>query len=98
MTIYEQLRHQPSLSPCRAQDPLVTKGNLCARTANELLKGFKHLSTRQGELRLPLYAAHGSQDRCTSLPAVRRLAQGVSSTDVTLHVVEGECGRSPSEC
>jgi len=64
--------------PCAAQvadfaaDPLNFVGNVRAKTANELLKGFREVQARQGELALPLLALHGTADHITSFPARRR--------------------------
>ena len=44
------------------EDPLNNLGNLRARTANEILKGFRHLQRHERELRLPIYAHHGTED------------------------------------
>ena len=43
----------------RTQDPLNTVGNVCARTANELLVAFRQLGSRSSELSLPVYVGHG---------------------------------------
>lgn len=40
-------------------------------------------------LTLPIYAAHGSDDRCTSLPAVKALLAAVQSRDKTLNELPG---------
>ncbi len=55
-----------------AADPLNFVGNVRAKTANELLKGFREVQARQGELALPLLALHGTADHITSFPARRR--------------------------
>ena len=57
-----------------AADPLNFVGNVRAKTANELLKGFREVQQRQTELQLPLLALHGTQDHITSYP-VRLRAQ-----------------------
>ena len=51
-----------------AADPLNFVGNVRAKTANELLKGFREVQQRQTELTLPLLALHGTQDHITSYP------------------------------
>ena len=51
-----------------AADPLNFVGNVRAKTANELLKGFREVQQRQAELKLPLLALHGTQDHITSYP------------------------------
>lgn len=55
------------------EDPLNVVGNVRARTGNEILKAFRAANKRAGELALPIYAAHGTADRCTSFPALKRL-------------------------
>ena len=52
-----------------AADPLNFVGNVRAKTANEILKGFREVQRRQTELRLPLLALHGTADHITSYPA-----------------------------
>ena len=52
-----------------AADPLNFVGNVRAKTANELLKGFREVQQRQAELAVPLLALHGTDDHITSYPA-----------------------------
>ena len=49
-------------------DKLNFVGPVRARTANEILKGFRSLEQWQSQIRLPILAVHGTKDRCTSLP------------------------------
>uniref|UniRef100_A0A7S0WRQ0 Serine aminopeptidase S33 domain-containing protein n=1 Tax=Chlamydomonas leiostraca TaxID=1034604 RepID=A0A7S0WRQ0_9CHLO len=70
-------------------DPLNTVGNVPLRTGAQLLGGFRALAARYAHFRLPLYAAHGTQDRCTSLPAVRRFVEAAPARDKTLVEVAG---------
>lgn len=60
-------------------DPLNVIGNVRARTGNEILKAFKAVNKKTQELSLPIYAAHGTVDRCTSYPAVKRFLEHVSA-------------------
>ena len=51
------------------EDPLNNLGNLRARTANEILKGFRHLQRHERELRVPIYAHHGTDDHLADVQA-----------------------------
>lgn len=52
-------------------DPYNILGNLRARTANEILKAFKHVKRRETALALPIYAHHGTKDNLADIK-VRR--------------------------
>jgi|LauGreSBDMM110SN_4_FD.fasta_scaffold410033_1 acylglycerol lipase len=43
----------------------------------------------QAQITVPIYACHGTSDRCTSLPAVKRLIENASSTDKVLKEIKG---------
>ena len=47
-------------------DPLLATGNIRARTANELLKAFRHVSKEGHRLALPIYAHHGKHQLCSN--------------------------------
>eukprot|EP00798_Chlamydomonas_sp_ICE-L_P010663 gene10663-12345_t len=85
----EDISPDPEVIQDYLEDPLVTKGNVCAKTGNELLKSFKLLGKEGGKLKLALYGSHGTQDRCTSRSAAKALLDKSSSTDKTWHEVEG---------
>jgi len=72
-------------------DPLNFVGKTRARTGNELLKAFRVASgpATASALTCPLIAIHGDADRCTSLPAVRRLVGAAASLDKGLVVFPG---------
>ena len=48
-----------------AQDPLNFVGDVRARTANELLKGFRDIQRKEKLLKLPILAMHGTADKIT---------------------------------
>ena len=48
-----------------AQDPLNFVGDVRARTANELLKGFRDVQHKEKLLKLPILAMHGTADKIT---------------------------------
>ena len=72
-----------------AQDPLNFVGDLRARTANEILKGFKDVQHKEKQLRLPILAIHGTADKITSITAVKRLLASAASTDTELKEFAG---------
>jgi len=85
----QDMSQDPAVVKDYLEDPLVTHGNVCARTGNELLNAFRKLADRSKELHIPLYIGHGDEDHCTSLPASKRFVASVSSRDATLHVYKG---------
>ena len=89
----EDLCQDPAVVRDYLQDPLVTQGDVCFRTANELLKAFRLIQdrTNQIKIKVPVYCGHGSTDRCTSLPASRRFINAVAlnGVDATLHEFPG---------
>ena len=72
-------------------DPDIYQGNVKARTGNEILKAFRLAGepSFQSKITVPIYACHGTSDRCTSLPAVKRLLKGASSKDQVLNEIKG---------
>lgn len=53
------------------EDPLNTVGSVAARTANESLKAFRQLGQQSAEVKVPLYAHHGTDDKVTSFNATK---------------------------
>ncbi len=53
------------------EDPLNTVGSVAARTANESLKAFRQLGQQTAEVKVPLYAHHGTDDKVTSFNATK---------------------------
>lgn len=74
-------------APPRCAQPSV--GNLPVRTANEVLKGMRHLRRHWADFTLPLYVHHGAGDRCTSPDASQAFVAAASSADKVLHLVPG---------
>jgi acylglycerol lipase len=87
----EDLSPDPAVVQDYLHDPLVTKGDVCFRTANELLKAFKSMQSSTNKIRVPVFCGHGTHDKCTSLPASRRFVNAVSlnGVDATLHEYPG---------
>ncbi|GIL65895.1 hypothetical protein Vafri_19531, partial [Volvox africanus] len=85
----EDMSQDPAVVKEYMEDPMIYKGNVRALSGNEILKGFRALAARRTELKLPIFAIHGTSDRCTSLPALREMLKHVASTDVTLEEVAG---------
>jgi hypothetical protein len=71
-----------------AEDPLNFVGDVRARTANEILKGFRDVQRKEALLTLPILAIHGTADKITSY-TVRVLTLEMCSI---LHCV---CRRPP---
>lgn len=85
----EDMNPDPDLVKDYLNDPLNFIGPVRARTANELMKGFRKVQSHQQELTVPILAVHGTQDRCTSLTAVKRLVELAASKDKTFKEVDG---------
>ncbi|CAK0782822.1 hypothetical protein CVIRNUC_006017 [Coccomyxa viridis] len=85
----EYISNDPEVVAHFAQDPLNFVGDLRARTANEILKGFKDVQHKEKQLRLPILAIHGTADKITSITAVKRLLASAASTDTELKEFAG---------
>ncbi|KAJ9521211.1 hypothetical protein QJQ45_022950 [Haematococcus lacustris] len=85
----EDMSPDPKAVAAYVSDPLNTVGPVAARTGAVLLDAFQSLAKRNAAFTLPIYAAHGTHDKCTSLPAVRRMVGEASSRDKQLREVEG---------
>ena len=74
-------------------DPLNFVGNVRARTANELLRGFRAAAPLAARLSVPALVVFGDADRIASLPAARRFveaaAKGPAGADARLVVFPG---------
>lgn len=62
-----------------ASDPLVQIGGVRCRTAYEILRGFRSLRARYGDVRCALLALHGGDDACADKTASERLVREASS-------------------
>jgi hypothetical protein len=49
-----------------ADDALNFVGNVRARTANEIMRGFRDVQRKEAQLTLPILAMHGTADKITS--------------------------------
>mmetsp|Transcript_22991 Transcript_22991/g.50466 ORF Transcript_22991/g.50466 Transcript_22991/m.50466 type:complete len:315 (-) Transcript_22991:187-1131(-) len=85
----EDMSQDPKVVEEYLNDKEIAHGNVKTRMANETLKGFRLAHAKQSTLKLPIYAAHGTSDRCTSLKAVKALLAAAASTDKTLNEVAG---------
>ena len=80
----KDLSRDPEVVAAFVADPLVAHGNTKGRMAYETLCAFRRLQPRYPEFALPLLAMHGTADKITSLPAVRRLVNAAASKDKAL--------------
>jgi acylglycerol lipase len=88
----EAMHPDPQVVREYLEDPHVVVGNTRARTANEVLRGFKGLAGKEELFALPILAVHGASDATTSLEAVRRFCARAASAAqglVRLREVEG---------
>jgi acylglycerol lipase len=70
-------------------DPLVYRGKVSARLANELLKAEEQVSEQAHLLTLPMLLIHGGADRLCLPQSSRILYQQLDSRDKTLKVYDG---------
>ncbi len=70
-------------------DPLVCHAQTKCRMGYECLRAFRALQSRYGAIGVPLLAMHGTGDKVTSMPAVRRLVDAAGSTDKAFVPFEG---------
>ncbi len=85
----EDLSRDAAVVAAFKADPLVCHANTKCRLGFECLNAFRALQPRYKEIAVPLLAMHGTADKITSLPAVRRLVEAAASTDKTLVPIEG---------
>lgn len=87
----QDMSEDPKLVEEYINDPELYHGNVKARTGNEILKAFRIAGDPkfQARITVPIYACHGTTDRCTSLSAVKRLIKEAASTDKTLQEIKG---------
>ena len=81
------LSHDPAVISDFTQDPLNFHGVMRARTAVELARGFVAIRKARHNLKMPVYAHHGTADAITS-PKVRPAGQG-SACAYALHCCSG---------
>ena len=74
-------------------DPLCFVGNIRARTANELLRGFRAVAPLAPRLEVPALVIFGDADKIASLPAAQRFVEaakgGAAKADAELVVFPG---------
>jgi len=71
------------------EDPLVYKGKLTARMANELLKGINLILAKFSTIHLPIFFVHGGADKIVNPRGAQMLYDNVSSEDKTIKIYEG---------
>ena len=75
------------------RDPLNFVGNVRARTANELLRGFRAVAPLAPKLSVPALVIFGDADKIASLPAARKFVEaagkGAARADAKLVVFPG---------
>ena len=64
-------------------DPLCYNGPTMARTGLEMLSALEELDRRRSEITLPLLILHGGDDRIIPVDSATKVANSVSSHDVT---------------
>lgn len=70
-------------------DPLVYHGNIGARTGYEMMRTIEWIQPRLAEIALPLFAAHGTEDKLVPCAATVMLHEQAASADKTLKLFEG---------
>ena len=70
-------------------DPLVDKGMWRIGTSAALVESGRRIRASAHQLRMPLLALHGSDDRLVPVSGATFLERHVSSDDVTIKIYEG---------
>jgi alpha-beta hydrolase superfamily lysophospholipase len=82
----DTLSYDPSVKEAFRADPLNWNGRVRIRTAVEMIAAGRDALRRAGELRIPLLAMHGADDRLTSPEGTVLFYEGASSTDKELRL------------
>lgn len=77
----EDMSTDPAAVARYVADPLNTIGNLRIKMARVLLDAMEWVHANAQELRAPLLALHGDQDKCTYMVGVQRFVESSSSSD-----------------
>jgi len=75
----EDMSTDPATLEAYATDPYVQLGPVRCKTAYEILRGFRMLRQRYGDVTCPLLALHGAEDACADKTASERLVHEASS-------------------
>jgi acylglycerol lipase len=86
---YEGISRDTSVVEAYINDPLVYKGKITARLANELFKAIDHLNENAAKIHLPIMIAQGDKDTIVDPEGAQSLYDRVGSTDKTLKPYEG---------
>jgi alpha-beta hydrolase superfamily lysophospholipase len=78
------ISRDPTVVQAYANDPLVYHGGTLAKTGAEIIKATREIQQHAGQLRLPLYIAHGTGDKITDPEGSRIIYERAASTDKTL--------------
>jgi alpha-beta hydrolase superfamily lysophospholipase len=71
------------------EDPLVFNGKITARLAAELANSMKQISSKAGEINLPLLVVQGGADRLVDPQGTQMLFDKVQSSDKTIKIYDG---------
>jgi acylglycerol lipase len=83
------ISHDPEVMRRYNDDPLNYRGGLPARTGAELNGAVKRIQANMEAINLPVFIAHGTQDKLADLNGSRMLYQRISSSDKTLKTYDG---------
>lgn len=70
-------------------DPLVYHGNIGARTGYEMMRTIEWIQPKLSEITLPLFTAHGTEDKLVPCAATVMLHERAASADKTTKLFEG---------
>lgn len=85
----QDMSQDPAVVEDYVNDPLNTVGKLKASTARQCLLAYERLHGREGNITLPMYILHGTQDHCTSFKAAQEFFRLAGSSDKAFDAIEG---------
>jgi len=75
----EEMSSDPEEVERYVKDPLNTIGNLRVLLAFKVAEGMKYLAEHAPALKVPMLVLHGTEDKCTHMPAAENLVKIISS-------------------
>lgn len=85
----KDLSHDPVAVTAYDTDPLIHRGNVRVRMANQIVQYSRHVREHLNQFKLPVLIIHGGEDKICPTPGSAILSQGIGSTDKTVKVYPG---------
>ncbi|KAF0695852.1 Aste57867_13372 [Aphanomyces stellatus] len=82
------LSDEPDVLAARAEDPLITTGQLCARVGDESIKAFDYVDNVKHQITLPVLVVLGSLEKVVCSTSINAFVRDIASEDKELKVFE----------